>query len=79
MAAPIDWSATTLTLCIDADLQEFETDVLQWTSTLAVVAKWRKKAKDLIGELLDLRLRDIEKATDAGDVKDLIGNVISCP
>ena len=75
MAAPIDWSDDATTLCIDADLQEFETDVLQWTSGHAVVSKWRKKAKDLIGEQLDLRLRDIEVATDAADVKDLIGNI----
>ena len=68
----IVWADTTL--CIDADLQEFETDVLQWTSSQAVTSKWRSKAKDLIGERLDLQLRDIETATDAADVKDLIGN-----
>jgi len=68
-----DWS--TAVLCIDADLQEFETDVLQWTSSLAVAAKWRAKAKELIGERLDRQLRTIELATEEADVKDLIGNI----
>ena len=72
MAAPIDWSA--IDLCIDADLAEFETDVLQWTGTRAIAEKWRKTAKDIIGQKIDLRFRTIEEATDALDVKDLIGN-----
>lgn len=72
MAGPIDW--TTTVLCIDADLVEFETDVLAWTGQEAVAKKWRAKAKDMIGLRLDLRLRDTEKATDIADVKDLIGN-----
>jgi hypothetical protein len=72
MAAPIDWTDTVL--CIDADLQEFETDVLAWTGGEAVAGKWRAKAKDLIAQRLDLKLRSVEEATDAADVKDLIGN-----
>lgn len=72
MAGPIDWTDTTL--CIDADLAEFESDVLQWTGDHAVAEKWRRKAKEMIGQRLDLRLRDIELSTEIADVKDLIGN-----
>lgn len=67
-----DWSATDL--CIDADLIEFESDVLQWTGPEAGAGKWRSKAKDLIGQRLDFSLKDIELATDEADVKDLISN-----
>ena len=72
MPAPIDWSA--IDLCIDADLAEFETGILQWTGAQVIAKKWRDLAKDIIGQKLDLRLREIEIATDAADVKDLIGN-----
>lgn len=68
----ITWSSTVL--CTDADLREFETDVLHWTGDEAVADKWRSKAKDLIAQSLDLRLRTIELETDADDVKDLISN-----
>jgi hypothetical protein len=68
----IDWTDTTL--CTDADLVEFETDVLQWAGSEGSANKWRKKAKDIIAERLDFALKDIELATDADDVKDLIGN-----
>lgn len=72
MAAPIDWSA--IDLCIDSDLTRFETDALQWTGADATAEQWRGKAKDIIGLRLDLQLKNIEVATDAADVKDLIGN-----
>jgi len=72
MAGPIDW--TTTVLCTDADLREFETDVLQWLGGEGSASKWRNKAKDLIAQRMDLRLKDIEIATDIDDVKDLIGN-----
>lgn len=72
MPGPIDWSA--IDLCLDADLREFETDVLQWAGTEGSAGKWRDKAKDLIGQRLDVRLKDVEIATDIADVKDLIGN-----
>ena len=68
-----DWSATDL--CIDADLVEFETDVLQWTGQEAGAGKWRSKAKDMIGQRLDFTLKDVEIATDETDVKDLISNL----
>ena len=68
-----DWSATDL--CIDADLVEFETDVLQWVGQEAGAGKWRSKAKDMIGERLDFTLKDVEMATDETDVKDLISNL----
>lgn len=67
-----DWSAAVL--CIDADLVEFETDVVQWTGTEASATKWRAKAKDLIGERIDFSFKEIELATDEDDVKDLISN-----
>ena len=41
---------------------------------LGVSLDWMRPNTELIGERLDLRLRDIEVATDATDVKDLIGN-----
>ena len=72
MAAPIVWAD--VDLCIDADLAEFETGVLQWTGALQGAKKWRDLAKDIIGQKLDLRFRTIEEATDAAEVKDLIGN-----
>lgn len=65
---------TDVELCIDADLVEFETNVLQWTGARGVAKKWREKAKDIIGQKIDLRLRTIEIATDAAEVKDLLGN-----
>lgn len=61
-------------LCIDADLQRLETDVLQWTADVGSVDKWRSEAKDQIGTRLDLKLRDIDIATDAAEPKDLIAN-----
>ena len=72
MAAPTDWSA--IELCIDADLREFETDVLQWTGAESSAAKWRRKAKDLIDARLRLRFKQVEIDTDVDDVLDLIGN-----
>jgi hypothetical protein len=73
MAAPSDWSATDL--CIDADLVEFEGDVLDWVGDEGSAGKWRDKAKELIGERLDLHLRSIEIDTDTADVKDLVSNL----
>ncbi len=67
-----DWSDTDL--CIDADLIEFETDVLQWTGTEGGGSKWRSKAKDMIGQRLDFSLKEIELGTEEADVKDLIDN-----
>lgn len=67
-----DWS--TEILCIDADLMEFETDVVQWTGTEGSAVKWRSKAKDIIGERIDFSFKEIELATEIADVKDLISN-----
>jgi hypothetical protein len=67
-----DWS--TVELCVDSDLLEFETDALNWVGAEGDAGVWRVKAKEMIGEKLDHTLKQIEIATDEAEVKDLIGN-----
>ncbi|MBU8914212.1 MAG: hypothetical protein KOO61_09330 [Spirochaetales bacterium] len=68
-----DWSATAL--CQDKDLLEFEGQVLVWTRDKGTAQKWISKAKDLIATRLRYSFRDVELATDAADVLDLIADV----
>ena len=69
-----DWSATAL--CEDADLIDFESDVLAWVqSTQGSAVKYRDKAKHIIGERLKHAFRQIEIDTEEDEVLDLIASV----
>lgn len=65
----MSWS--TEVLCVDADLLEFESNVLSWTKTRGSCEKWRDKAKYVIGQRLRYAFRATQVGTDT-DVLDLV-------
>jgi hypothetical protein len=72
----IDWSNSTL--CVDADLLQFESNVLSWTKAKGDAGKWRATAKTVIEHRLRSQFRALEIKLELGkddDVLDLISSV----
>jgi len=67
-----DWSDGVL--CVDSDLEEYESNIQEWVSNFGSCEKWRIKAKDEIEQRLRHGLRQIEIDTDEDDVLDLISS-----
>lgn len=63
-------------LCTDSDLQALESGVLTWAEAEGNVKKWREEAKKQITHKLRTHFMNIELATDAAEVLDLIDNPV---
>jgi hypothetical protein len=62
-------------LCTDEDLRTLELNVLQWTAGEGSAAYFRQSAKDLIATELRQSFKNVELATDAAEVLDLVLDV----